>query len=345
MRPALALSTLLAGLGCGSTDALDPGPGQHDATAETRPEEVSTDSAADTTSTQDAPVDAPISSRGFPERAPWVSFYGTASEMGDLAKVAATFRVINVDVDPDGGNFTDAQIATLRAGGKNRVISYLNLGSCETYRAYWSSAPSGFVSCKANVAAHRGAYDGYPDETWMDVGNADYQRLIVDHVAARLAARGVDGFFLDNLEIVEHGTATTNGPCDAKCAQGGLDLVRRLRERFPGLLIVMQNATSDVTRLGKTGGVDFPSLLDGISHEEVYAPAFDADAENELRAWRDMKLAPGGRPFFIATEDYVGSCAATTKAKAAYDKSRANGFSPYATDESGGQKVVCYWPF
>lgn len=294
---------------------------------------------ADTTSTADT---AMPSTRGFPERAPWVSFYGSAAEMGDLAKVAATYRVINIDAD---GNFTDAQIATLKAGGKNRVISYLNIGSCENYRSYWTTVPSGFVSCEANTKAQRGLYDGYPDETWMDLGDADYQKLIVEHVAPRLAAHGIDGFFLDNMEIVEHGTATTNGPCSDTCKQGGLDLVRKLREKFPALLIVMQNATSDVTRLGKTGGLDFPSLLDGISHEEVYAPTFDSSSEKELIAWRDMKLMPGGKPFFIATEDYVGSCTATAKAKAAYDKSRANNFSPYATDASGGQKVVCFWGF
>src|SRR5260370_35880977 len=103
----------------------------------------------------------------------------------------------------------------------------------------------------------------------MNLGNADYQKLIVEFVAPRLVAQGVDGFFLDNLEIVEHGTATSNGPCDATCAQGGLDLVGKLRAAFPDRLIVMQNATSDFTRLGQTGGVAFPSLLDGISHEEV----------------------------------------------------------------------------
>src|SRR5258708_27649758 len=106
----------------------------------------------------------------------------------------------------------------------------------------------------------------------MNRGHADYQRLMVEHVAQRLADMGVDGFFLDNLELVEHGTATTNGPCDAACSQGGLDLVRKLRERFPDLLIVMQNATSDVTRLGKTGGLDYPSLPRGILPEEGYPP-------------------------------------------------------------------------
>src|SRR5581483_8192897 len=151
------------------------------------------------------------SSRGFPVSGPWVSFYGTAAEMGDLAKVAATFRVINLDADPDGANFTAAQIQQLRAGGQNRVISYLNLGSCEMFRSYWSTAPAGLVSCSANTAAQLGPYQGYPDEVWMNLGDADYQNLILQHVAPRLASMGVDGFFLDNLELVEHGTATSDG--------------------------------------------------------------------------------------------------------------------------------------
>src|SRR5260370_1479387 len=54
--------------------------------------------------------------RGFPHLAPWVSFYGTAAQMGDLAMVAATFRIINIDADPSGGNFTVAQLAQPRAG-------------------------------------------------------------------------------------------------------------------------------------------------------------------------------------------------------------------------------------
>ncbi len=288
---------------------------------------------------------ASASARGFPAGSPWVSFYGTAQQMGDLARVASTFRVINIDADPDVGNFTPAQIAQLRAGGRNRVISYFNLGSCENYRSYWSSAPAGLRSCSANTAAQRGAYDGYPDEVWMNVGDAAYQRLLLDHVAPRLVAQGIDGFFFDNLELIEHGTSTSNGPCDAACAQGGLDLIRKLREKYPDLLFVMQNATGDFTRQGRTGGVAYPALLDGISHEEVYAPSPDTDAEAELAAWGALGLRPGGRAFWIATEDYVGSCSAATAARAVYDKSRARSFHPYATDASGGQLGVCFWPF
>ena len=302
--------------------------------------------------TTQAPRDLPTAGtppmaagRGFPAAAPWTSCYGPAAGMGGLDKAAVTFRILNIDADPNIGNFTPAQIDQLKAGGKNRVISYLNVGAMESFRTYWGAAPAGFLSGRDNAAARLGPYSGYPDETWMDLSNPDYQHLIVDYVAPRLAAQGVDGFFLDNVELVEHGPTDSNGPCSPACRQGGLDLVRRLREKYPNLLIVMQNATGDVTRLGTTGGVAFPSLLDGVSHEEVYTPARDAAAEAELQAWRDMHLTPGGQPFWIGTEDYVGSCANTQGAQAAYTSSRAQDFSPYAADQSAGQQSVCYWPF
>jgi len=178
----------------------------------------------------------------------------------------------------------------------------------------------------------------------MDVGDPAYQALILDHVAARLAARGVDGFYLDNLEIVEHGPRERNGPCNTRCRQGGLDLVRKLRERFPQMLLVMQNATGEVTRTATTGGIAFPLLLDGVAHEEVYSPELDPGAETELLAWQAMGLrTPGGRPLWVGVEDYVGSCSARDKARAALARSAGRGFSGYASDESGGQKVVCYW--
>ncbi|CAB3778662.1 endo alpha-1,4 polygalactosaminidase [Pararobbsia alpina] len=277
--------------------------------------------------------------------APWMSYYNAESGMGSVTQAASTFRVMDLDLDPGIGNFTPADVAALKANGQNVVLSYLNVGSCENFRTYWSKVPAGFVSCMANTAAQAGTYQGYRNETWMNLSNPDYQHLIVDYVAPRLVAQGTDGFYLDNMEIVEHGTATTNGPCDAACAQGGLDLVRLLRAKYPSLVIVMQNATSDVTRLGRTGGVAFASLLDGIAHEEVYAPSYDASAERELLAWQSMKLAPNGHALWIATLDYVGDCTQTAKAQAVYRRSRAHGFVPYASDASAGQNVICYWGF
>jgi cysteinyl-tRNA synthetase len=280
---------------------------------------------------------------GFPDAAPWVSFYGPADGI-DLQKVADTFRVINIDADPEGANFTKAQLQQLKNGGKNRVISYMNVGSCENYRSYWDSPPAGHASCVSSGALTT-EYDGYPDEKWADLSNEKYRDLIVNYVAPRLIDQGVDGFFLDNLEVIEHGANDSNGPCDAACSQGGLDLIWELRQKFPDRLIVMQNATGDVTRLGSTHGVKFPSLLDGISHEEVYSNGGDEQSRSEMLAWKALDLQVSGNPFWIACEEYVGACSAAAKsdADAIYAMAAADGLSAYVTDESGKQQGPCFW--
>ncbi len=300
-----------------------------------------------TTTTTTTPTSTTTASRGFPDAGPWASFYGTASSI-DTAKMAATFRIMNIDADPDMGNFTATQIKQLQNGGANKVLSYLNLGSCESFRGYWSSVPTGFVSCSANKIAQLGTYSGYSNEVWMNVGDADYQNLVINYIVPRLVAQGVNGFYFDNMEIVEHGTNTTNGPCDAQCSQGGLNLIAKLRDKYPNMLFVMGNATGNTTRLGNatsaSGTVAFPTLLDGIAHEEVYKPTYDSSVEAELVKWSGMNLTPGGRKFWIATLDFVSTCINTTDAQSAFQSSRSRGFSPSVSDSSAGLQTVCYWP-
>lgn len=298
--------------------------------------------AAVVLSTTLAHAQPPGPGRGFPAPCPWVSFYGSARQMGNLARVAKTFRIINLDADPQAGNFNKAQIATLKARGKNRVLSYLNVGACERYRDYYSKAPKGYLSCRDNRKAHKGIYRDYPDEMWMDPANPDYQRLLIDVVAPRLVAMGVDGFYLDNLEILEHGAANREAPCDTACRQGGLAFVAKLRRAFPKHLLVLQNATSDPIRQARLAdGTPFASLLDGVAREETYTPTKEPAVEADLLSWQGMKLTPGGRPFFIGTLDFVGDCRARRKARAVAKIAKRKGFCPFVTDTSAGQKVIC----
>jgi cysteinyl-tRNA synthetase len=262
----------------------------------------------------------------------------------DLAMTASTFRIINIDADPDTGNFADADLMTLRAGGQNRVLSYMNVGACEDFRSYWSTDPPGHKSCVGSGALTT-TYGGYPDEKWADLSNAAYHDLIVNYVAPRLAARPIDGFYLDNLEVVEHGASATDGPCGPACSQGGLDLVWELRQKFPNLLIEMQNASSDTTRLGTTHNVAYPSVLDGLAHEEVYSNGGDPTALAEMKAWKGMNLMVSGRPFWLAVEEYVGACATVDKpaATAIYAQAMGDGLSCYVTDASSMQNAPCFW--
>lgn len=297
--------------------------------------------------------------RGFPEPGPWLSYYGGAEGLGDLEALARRYRVFDVDADPDAGNFTRAQLATLRAGGRNRVLSYLNLGSVETWRTYWAQAPAGLVSARANRAARIGPYGGYPDEYWMDPADPAWRRLVLEHVAPRLVAQGVDGFYFDNLELLSHGAAADDGPCGPACAQAGLDLVAALRAKYPDLLFVLQNGAGPATREGRTGGARFAELLDGVAHESVFTqPSETEDADDavyrvetdeavlaDLRAWKALGLTPGGRPFWLASLEYVNTCDNVRDARTVRSLGAAEGFSVYAADKSAGLTTLCDWGF
>lgn len=291
--------------------------------------------------------------RGFPEAGPWMTFYGAAQDLGDLRAVAAKHRVINLDADPGVGNFTPAQIQELKAGGRNRVLSYLNLGAAESFRDHWAKAPAGLLPAGQNRAAQLGAYEGYADERWMDPGNPAWRALVLEHIVPRLVAQGVDGFYLDNLELLSHGADAGHRPLSAASVQAGLDLVRELRERYPNLLIVLQNGTGPTTLHGRTGGRPFAELLDGVAHESLFTqPSSEGDARRasyrverdeealaEMRAWKALSLKPGGRPFHLSAQEYLGSrpdsgAMARVKAQAA-----AEGFALHVGDRSAGMQT------
>ncbi|MFX1716137.1 endo alpha-1,4 polygalactosaminidase [Paraburkholderia sp. A1RO-5L] len=281
------------------------------------------------------------SSRDLDARGAWVVYYGAASQV-DLARMAQTFKLIVVDADPANGSpaVTPSQIATLKSGGA-KVLSYLNFGACETWRTYWSNAPSGFMACSTNTTAQLGKMAGYP-EYWMNPANSDYQHLIADYVARQLMATGVDGLMIDNFELVGHGSGTSDGPCDAACAQGGLDLVARLRNAFPGAPIVLNHAPVAALS-GTSGGIAFPMLVDGDFDEQVFAPTHDSTQVQELQTWRSMEATLPRSAFFTGTLDYMSDCSQTSAAQNDWNASRSARLNPSVATSALNQ--VCWWPF
>ncbi|PQV45026.1 endo alpha-1,4 polygalactosaminidase [Paraburkholderia sp. BL21I4N1] len=311
--------------------------------AATTPAAGSTATPTNPATTTPPATPAPViaAARALPVAPVWTVYYGDASGL-TLSQVASTFKLIVIDADPGTGTpaFSAAQIAALKANGA-KVLSYLNFGACEKSRSYWGTVPSGFVSCGANTAAQLGKYSGFP-EYWMNPANADYQNLIVNYVAPRLAATGVDGFMLDNFEIVGHGTNTSGGPCDATCAQGGLDLVKQLRDRFPNLALV-PNAAPVQSIAGSSGGVAFPWLIDGVLVEQAYLPSVSTSLVQQLQSWQSTEQNFGRSGFFVGSLDYVSSCTATSSAQTAWTAARQAGFSPSISTEA--LDSICWWSF
>ena len=122
-----------------------------------------------------------------------------------LAAVKNTnFDVVLIDlffIKDDTDIFTAddvLQLKTKKSGGKRLVISYINIGSIESFRYYWKpewkkGSPSWIVK----------NYQGYPDEYWIEYWHPDWMNIIYGNdnsYIKKIIDAGFDGAYLDNTE-------------------------------------------------------------------------------------------------------------------------------------------------
>jgi cysteinyl-tRNA synthetase len=284
----------------------------------------------------DGPNDVPRGRREIDVSGRFLAFHGSADQMGDLAAVASTFRVIAVDADPADGKFSRRDVTALRAGGRNVVLGILNVGFCDRTAMIWSVAPDGLLPCVSNLSAQIGERSGRPQQVWMDLEDEEYQRLIGEYEAPQLQKAGVDGFLLEGLDLLDHGPDDLEAPCDQDCVEGGLTLLAALRTEFPRMTFVMQGGLSPAIRKGhakRANGehveeIRVSSLIDGVLGEEIYTPNYNPGKEAALLAWKAMGARWSGHPLPIFTQDYVKTCRDVDWARLVYRASSSHGFHP-----------------
>lgn len=71
-----------------------------------------------------------------------------------------------------------------------KIYSYLNVGSIENFRPYYSQFKSIIL----------GKYEDWPEESWVDVSSGKWQKFMFEK-GKELRNKGIDGFFVDNADI------------------------------------------------------------------------------------------------------------------------------------------------
>ena len=89
----------------------------------------------------------------------------------------------------DAQYFTKSDIELLHQNG-TRVYTYLNIGSIENFREYYTAYE------KLTI----GRYENWDEEKWVDVSYPDWQKFI-EQLSQELFEKGVDGFFIDNCDV------------------------------------------------------------------------------------------------------------------------------------------------
>lgn len=117
-------------------------------------------------------------------------FLGASNDDIDYMK---QFHIIVIDAQ----YYTNSEIEELK-GNDNIVYSYINVGALEDFRDYYDD----YKNLKIKN------YEDWPEEIWIDCGNEKWQNFIINELSESILSKGVDGLFVDNIDVYYFGDET-----------------------------------------------------------------------------------------------------------------------------------------
>jgi uncharacterized protein (TIGR01370 family) len=162
---------------------------------------------------------------------------GDGTLAGNDAAVAARYQDFDL-VIVDGEEASESQIDAIQAGGAT-VLAYLSVGTIESWRSWYRKLKRFRLS----------AWQDWRDEWFADTARGKYRRRVVSIADERILAKGFDGLFLDNVDMVE---------------------VRRHRKQRAGmgrLVAALDELVGDGRYLFAQNGA--PGVLNGYPNQDV----------------------------------------------------------------------------
>jgi hypothetical protein len=210
---------------------------------------------------------------------------------GDAATVGARYAGFDLVV-VDGEEASAGEIAAIQAEGAT-VLGYLSVGTIEQWRSWYP-----------DVKRYRlQAWQDWKDEWFADTSKAGFRRQVADEIAPGLLAKGFNGLFLDNTDMVE---------------------VRKHREQRAGMERLIQMLASlthdDAKLLYSQNGA--PGMLGGYPNQDVEPLAQHFDGWNrEDVTWtfdferrRYVRNSAGDRNAALGELESIGALGLVTMA-------------------------------
>jgi uncharacterized protein (TIGR01370 family) len=178
---------------------------------------------------------------------------GNGTLKGDNAALQDRYHGFDL-VIVDGEEATAAQIDAIQGTGAT-VLAYLSVGTIESWRSWYRKLKRFRLS----------AWRDWRDEWFADTSKGKYRRRVVSVARERILAKGFDGLFLDNVDMVEVRR-------HRKQRAGMARLVAALRELVDaegGYLFAQNGAAGVLTGYPNQGVGPLGAFLDGWNREDV----------------------------------------------------------------------------
>lgn len=154
----------------------------------------------------------------------------------------------------DAQYFNKSDIELLHQNG-TRVYTYLNIGSIENFREYYTAYE------KLTI----GRYENWDEEKWVDVSDPDWQKFI-EQLSQELFEKGVDGFFIDNCDVYYY--------APRESIFEGLTAILQNIMTFDKAVIINGGDTYVTEYRERYGAID--RIMTGVNQESVWS-AIDFD--------------------------------------------------------------------
>lgn len=154
----------------------------------------------------------------------------------------------------DAQYFTKSDIELLHQNG-TKVYTYLNIGSIENFREYYTSYE------KLTI----GRYEHWDEEKWVDVADPDWQKFM-KQLSQELFEKGVDGFFIDNCDVYYY--------APRESIFEGLTAILQNIMTFDKAVIINGGDTYVTEYSERYGAIDH--IMTGVNQESVWS-AIDFD--------------------------------------------------------------------
>ncbi len=200
-----------------------------------------------------------------------------------------------------------------------KVVGYLSVGEVARHDYFFNTIKEKELFVDEN--------ENWPGSFRIKIGSPIWHDFVLNHLIPRIIAKGFNGVFLDTIDTADYIENVKNISGSIK---GTKDLLKKLRKKYPDLIVIMNNGLFFLSDVGK--------YIDGVVVEDLFT-SYDflkKKYKTPDKEWTRQRMVPlkkfqakFKKPVFT-----LGYLEPTQKEliQEVTAKARENGFVPYFSD-------------